>query len=255
MPIKILTNSAAAGMARVLITNSSDASAGDEAGIEAIIGGPRWLSHTSGATSDRRYVYVNKTAGLSCDYIVMPNMDRHNGHGVTLRHWSTYTSSTTTDFTTSNFAETLYGPTSRDWYRAFSASSKAALGVDLVAGTGGNDTKTVNQIFFSSSYTLSSPGAITRSPLFVPSYHFYRRRMFQTQEAIAFTAENLSRAQVAAFLALPKLREEPCFLLDEDGTRIAERLLHVIITDYKIDPFFDDKHVLSLSAQVLRYHR
>lgn len=255
MPLKILTNSAAAGMARVTITDTSNASAGDEAGIESILGGPRWVSHSSGSTGDRRYVYINKTTGLSCDYVVMPNMDRHNGHGVTLRHYSTYTASTITDFTTTNFAETLYGPTEKDWYRAFSASSKAALAVDLVAGTGGNYTKTVNQIFFSTAHTLNYPGPITRRPLRTPSPHLYRRRMFQVQEEISFSAENLSRAQVAAFLALPKLKEEPCFLLDEDGTRIAERLLHVIVTDYKIEPFGDDKHFLYVNAFVLRYHR
>lgn len=255
MALKLLPNTAAYEAARVTITNDTDTSAGDELGIESITGGPRWLSHVSGTTGNRRYVYLNKTAGISCGYVVVTDADRHNNHGAVLKSWSSYPSTSTDAFTVSGFAETLVGPTSRDWYRAFSVSGVKAVALELSGGTGGAYTKTVGQIFFSTPFALDKPGQPVRQYLPFPTRHYFKRRMFLIQEQISLSATDLTLANIQSFERIPKLLEEPMFLLDESGVQFPEKLLHVIISGFSAQPITHDLFNLNLSLLVLRYHR
>jgi hypothetical protein len=257
MPVQLLVNTAALNCMLATVTDTSDGSTGDEAGIENIMGGTgRHLRHVSGSTGDRRYVYINKAGGLSCDYVVIVNADRHSTHGVTIRSWSSYPASSTVEFSQSNFIPIpLAGPTSRDWYRAQPISNKQALGIDLTAGALGAYTKTVNQIFFSSKFTLSKPDRPQRKILATPSNVSFGTKKYEVQEQIALPVADLRLSEIQTLERFRRLREEPVFVLDESGVIFPEILLHCLVTSIQVTGVHNDICNAVFNLMVLRYWR
>ena len=256
MPLVFLANTAWKDAAQLKVTDTADTATTDTTGLENVTGGQRWHRWTSGATADRRIAYINKSGGMSCTYAVLTRADLHVGHQVMIHSWSNYTSSATTELDTgTTWAPTLIGERAQDyvWNLTSNAiSSKQALTMTFLAGTGGNYTKTVGQIYFSNGLSLSYPGPVQISKLAFPSTYVYDRQAYIVDEEWQFVITQMSRAEVETFETQYMLQRRPIFIYDTDGTLIPTKLLHCMIKEFRIVEVFDDFYAIQLEVVKLR---
>ena len=253
MALKLIVNSVWQNCPQVKVTDLSDAATADTDNPANFVGGPRHIRYAQSGTGDRRFVYVNKAGGLTCDTLVIADASSFVGHGVQVHSWATYTGATTVAFSASAFAETLYGPNGSDWVASLGTiSSKQAFGVDIFAGTGGAFSKVVNKIFFGTAYTFNYNYDLQISPNW--SRVLLRRQSYLTEYQATLSVEGLSKTELDSFQALYNLLEEPFFLWDSDGTRLSQRLWYVITLELRISPRFDDLYDVSFVLYRLRSH-
>lgn len=253
MSILLLANTAYANTAQLVVTDTSDVATTDQAGIYTITGASRQLAWTSNATSDRRIAYVNKAGTLSCTHVVLTRADKHVNHTIQIHSFETYSSSSTLQYNSgSAFADTLIGPLAQDWVKPLTMSSKQGLSMSFLAGTGGNYTKVIHSLYFCSALTLSYPGPIQIVPQPFPSRYRVKHNSFPIDEVRRYTADALSRADVLTLERTYKIKENPVFLYDADGTLIREKLAHGIIQDYRISRIAEDHYVAEIDFARLR---
>jgi hypothetical protein len=253
MSIILLANTVWGSASQLLVTDTSNAATTDQAGIYTVTGTSRHLSWQSGATADRRIVYINKAGTLSCTHMVLTRADRHNTHQVIIRSYSTYSSSTTAEYTSAaSFAETLVGAGSTDWVKAITISSKQALGIDLLAGTGGLYTKYVHSLYFCNALTFDYPESVQLAPLPMWTRVPIKHQSYLVNEQQTYVFNSLTRAEVLAFDQIYRLRENPVFLYDSAGTLIPDKLVHGLIVDRTIVRQFHDLYAIQVQFVTLR---
>lgn len=253
MPLVLLPNTAWAVAAQTDIQTVAGVSIASEAPyFGSLAGGPRSLSYTQTAdTDDRKFIYINKAGTLDCTHVVWARADLHNNgaRGVQIVSYSNYPSVSATEFSTGVFSQTLVGKNMQDWVFPLSASGKQALALNLTTVA---YTKQVAKLFFSKGITFNYPQQVTTKHLPFPSRYIYRRQAYLIDEAWQFTFENMTRAEVAAFEAVPNLLSEPLFLYDAAGTQIPYKLIHGIISDHQVTQIHNDNHTLTLTMDALR---
>lgn len=256
MPLIVLANTAQKDAAQLKVTDTADTATTDITGLENIAGGQRWQKWTSGATADRRIAYINKGGGMSCTHVVLTRADLHVGHQVVIHSWSNYTSSATTELDTgTTWAPTLIGERSQDFVWDLTANaiaSKQALTMTFQAGTGGNYTKVVGQIYFSNGLSLLYPGSVQIQKLPFPSTYVYDRQAYSVDEEWQFIATQMTRAEVETFETQYMLQRRPIFIYDAAGTLIPTKLLHCMIKEFRIIEIFDDFYAIQLTVNKLR---
>lgn len=249
MSIVLLPNNVWAASALTDVTDLSDSSiAADRANAENLAGGPRSLPFTSSVTSGIRTVYVNKAGTLSATHAVLARADLHIGKGVDVRSWTSYPSTFIQEYSFPSFSPTLVGKRSQDFVATLSATGKQAFGMSFV------DTyaKTIGKVFFSNGVTLPYSQEVQTKHLGFPSRSTYRRQTYLIDEQWQFTFLGVTRADVAAFEAIPNLLSEPMFVYDPSGAQIPYFLIHGIITTRKVASFADDLHTLTFTMDALR---
>lgn len=249
MSLVLLPNNVWPDAAYLAVTDGSDVATTDTAGAENITGGPRSLAWSSSDASARRLVYVNKSGGLACSHIVLARADVHDAKDVTIRSWTNYASTSTAEYNTASFAETLVGPREQDWVYALPLSSKQAIGITF------NSTdyiKHVYKFYVSNGITLNYTTASEFRVLPFPTRHVHRRQMCLVDTEWQFTAEEMTRAEVDAFEAIPNLLAEPMFLYDSAGHHIYHKLVHGFIVDPVVTAVFDDLYQLTFRVLELR---
>lgn len=253
MSLQLLVNSVFANTAQLKVTDTSNADTTDQAGIYTITGASRQLAWTSNATADRRLVYINKAGTLSCTHVVLTRADKHLNHTLNIHSFETYSSSATLQYNSgAAFADTLIGPLGQDWVRAQTMTSKQGLSLSFLAGTGGNYTKVVHSLYFCTAFALNYPGPVTAKPQRLGERHQVKHNSFLIDERRIYTAENLTKAEITQFEQLYKLKENPVFLYDADGTVIPDKLAHGMIGDYVISKQFNDLLTIEFAFSTLR---
>jgi len=255
MAIEIITNSVWGASTRILATNGSDVAHTIRTGIENMTGGPRHLYYTGAGTGTLRAVYLNKAGGLSADRCVIARADRNAGHGLSILAWSAYPSSSSSLYSSSNFAGPFVGPRSQDSvFDLGTQTGKQAFGVQLSSGSGGSYAKTLQQVFFGTAFRLPWIERLSRTLLPRFARQTVQRRMsYMVRERIELTAGNLSRTDVAAFKALHKIRTDPFFLHDPAGIQLRDKLVYGVMDGPPVETVFDDLHTLTITFFVLEY--
>jgi hypothetical protein len=231
------------------VTDTSNVATADTAGLENVIGGPRSLAWSSSDSGARRVVMVNKAGGLGCSHVVVARADQHAGKNLSVLSWSSDPATSTTEFSTSSFGETLIGPRAQDWVLPLELSGKRAIGLSL------NSTdyvKDVYKLYVSNGLTFDHVVPPSYRILRFPSRHQYRRQVCLVDVEWNFVFENVSREQLDAFKAIPDLLSEPLFIYDEDGYAIRHKLVHGVIADPRATNIFDDVFTLSFTVLELR---
>lgn len=249
MALKILVNHAWAGCADFLVTNGSDVETADTL-TRNMVGGARHLTFTQAGTAGLRIVYVNKSAKLSFDTFVMVNASRHLGHAFQLVSWATYTGTLTQHVNESNWAPTLVNG-GRDYVEGgFSASNVDALGIVLDSGSGGAYTKTLNQLYFSTAFTLPYFGSMSMTPTWTAVA--VGRQRYHVDERRALVIPGLTKTQKETLLELPNLRTQPFFIWDDSGDYFSENLYHCVCTSLGIAQEMDELYTASFELYRLR---
>lgn len=255
MPVTLLPNSVWGNAARVVATSTSDVELADQAGIESVTGGGRYLYYTGAGSGNLRVTYVNKAGGLACDHCVIVNAASHLGHFVRLRSWTNYPSVSSSFFTEDPFAQPLVGPKGKDFVYQFNAlSGLQAVALELDSGAGGSYSKIVQQVYFSTGYTFQNIDQLRRKVLKKGEPYSVRRRSYQVSEEVNFIASAVSRAELQAFERLYKLKDEPLFLYESAGVRILDKLLHGFVKDFKTVAVADDLHTVAVDFLALEYY-
>lgn len=255
MALKILTNQAWRDAAQISITDSSFAEVtADQTKALNVVGGHRGLAFSSSTTGDRIITYINKSGNLAADTMVAVGASAFNGHQVKVQQYTTYTSSVTDIFSTSNFAETLIGYQSTDWVYEFSAvSTKQALALYLGAGTGGAYTKTIGQVYFCNALSLSYPADLVVQPLPLKATVQLAGVPFGVMEKFNFKFNGVSATEAQSLTNLYKKTREPIFIYDSNGDWVFDKLLHCVVGAVKIGERFDDLHDVSLEVYRLNH--
>ncbi|WZO97256.1 hypothetical protein EP7_004280 [Isosphaeraceae bacterium EP7] len=249
MTLVLLPNNVWHDAAQITVTDASNVATGDTAGLENVIGGPRSLAWSSSDSGARRIVLVNKAGGLGCSHVVLARADRHAGKSVSVLSWSNYPSASNTEFSSASFSATLVGPRAQDWVLPLALSGKQAIGLSLNSA---DYTKDVYKLFVSNGLSFVHHTAPSFQILPFPSRHQYRRQTFLVDTEWNFFVEQLTRAEVDAFEAIPNLLSEPMFVYDPDGHSIYHKNLHGIVTAYQTLAAFDDLYQLSFTVRELR---
>lgn len=249
MSLLLLPNNVWHDAAQIKVTDSLNVETTDSAGLESVIGGPRSIYWTSGATDARRIALVNKDGTLSCSHIILARADWHLTKNLSLISWSNYSSTSTTEYSTASFAESLIGPREQDWVYPLELSSKQAIGVSFNS-TG--YTKLVNKFFVSNAITLEHYTAPSFQMLPFPSRHQHLRQQYLVDRVWNISVEKLTKAEVDTIEAIPNLLSEPLFIYDADGTSIYHKLIFGIISDHQVTAAFNDLYQLSLTVRELR---
>lgn len=252
MALKVLVNTAWQQAAALFVTDLADAATTDSAQLSNVVGGPLHLAWTQSSNTDRRIVYVNKSGGITVDYLVMVNAAAYNGHGVDVRSWATYTGASTAISTSSNFAGTLIGEKTKDYVLSLGAqSNKQAVGVDIYAGSGGNYTKTVNKIFFASAFTLNYPVDLAQVSAWGSTV--IKRQAYHYSEALTLQIEPMTKAEWQSLQGLYRIKEEPFFLYDPEATRLMDGLWYVVTQSLTAEPLYNDHYRVTWNLLRLRY--
>lgn len=252
MALQVLVNTAWQQAAALFVTDLADVATTDSSGAVNVVGGPLHLNWTQTGTSDRRIVYVNKSGGISVNYLVMVNAAAYNGHGVDVKSWSTYTGAATTISSTANFAGTLIGEKTKDYVLSLGTqASKQAVGVDLYGGTGGNYTKTVNKIFFAQAFALTYPNEIAQSSAY--GVTTIKRQAYHYSEALSIKLEPMTKAEWQSLQGLYRIKEEPFFLYDPEATRLLDGLWYVVTQSLNAEPLGNDYYRVNWTMLRLRY--
>jgi len=249
MTLVLLPNNIVQDTARIYTTDAADVELSDTAGLVSITGGARNLFYTSSTTGARRIVYVNKLGGLDCTHVILTNANIHGSKAIDLISWSTYAGSPTTEFSTGSFAETLVGKNTTDWVYPLSLSNKQGIGISFASS---GYTKLVYKFYVSNGLTLNYPGPCTYRWLPFPNRHVYQRQMYLVDAEWSFLFDNMTRAEINAFETIPSLLSEPLFLYDSTGYHFRQKLIHGIISDYKVTVIHDNICQLGVTVKELR---
>ena len=261
MPIEILANHALSRSVDYQWADSTQEPLTDQTGRSNFTGGARHLLATSPVgTGFVRLQYVNNDTSAfgSFDRVVITNADLALTHKVEIVSATSFWGGHANLLSTTNFAETLIGPKSQDYLLSFSSiSSKKALHVNLDDGTGGSWTKKIGKVFFSQALAFDyvAEGEPRRNPAF--DAISIDGEKFLTQERIRLTFQSLTDSQVQSFHSLPgvwgKFRQ-PFFIYDSSAVYLAEKLLHVVLSDREVIKQSADFYTMSLDLYVLRYY-
>lgn len=252
MALKVLVNTAWQQAAALFVTDLADAATSDSAQLANVVGGPLHLAWAQTGTSDRRIVYVNKSGGITVDYLVMVNAAPYLGHGVDVRSWATYTGASTAISSSATFAGTLIGEKTKDYVLSLGAqSNKQAVGVDLYAGTGGNYAKTVNKIFFGQAFSLTYPNEIVQQAAW--GVTTIKRQAYHFSEALSIKLEPLTKAEWSSLQGLYRIKEEPFFLYDPEATRLLDGLWYCVTQSLNAEPLGNDYYRVNWTVLRLRY--
>lgn len=254
MPLKILVNSAWESATQVIATDTSNATTNEDSTIENVTGGVPYLLWQSGATSDRRITYIDKSSRLTSTHFVLTRADRHVGHQIKLYKFASYPSSATLITSTANPLATssLVGQSGQDLVIECAATNVEGLCAEFLAGTGGNYTKKVHQMYFANALTLNKPSYLTTSLANFPTYYKYRNKNSLINKRINIISEELTRDEVDSFEQLFRLKGQPFFIYDSDGAHIRYNLIHCMLENYQISPFQDNYYNISLNVVELR---
>lgn len=254
MSLKILVNSAWENATRLIATDTSNVTTSEDETIENIAGGMPYVFWQSSSTSDRRIVYIDKSSNLSSTHFILLRADRHVGHKINLRKFTSYPSTSSLVTSSNNPIATadLIGQSNQDLVLDCSASSVEALCAEFVAGTGGNYTKYIHQAYFANAFTLNYPGNIDTILAPFPSYYKYKAKSYLIDATISIAANKLTRDEVNDFENLYNLRQEPFFIYDSTGDNIRYKLIHCVLEDYQIEQFQDDFYNIALRVARLR---
>lgn len=246
--MKLIVNSILEDTAVIKVTDGSDTNQTAETETAKLISkGPRHLYQTQTGTGARRYVYINTAGGLSCDTCVIVRADRHNGKAVKIKKWSDYTASVTDVYSSGTWAPTLLGPLSQDAIlENLGISSVEAVGLEL----GSTYSKTISQVYFGTAFVFDS---MTSAKISLDWDRIQLgKQSLLTDYSVAITAAMLTRAEVNTFESLFNLTTEPCFLYDSDEVWLPDKLWHVAIPSYSIQPLVNDLYDVSFTAHRLR---
>lgn len=252
MALILITNQASRDSVELVVTDTADA-AESYTDIDVLRGGPRYLNWTSIATTAKRFVYVNKSDGLTADYIVVTRMDRHTSKNVKVYSWDTYSGSRDTAiFDDAAFSETLIGIESQDWCFAFGseATTKSGLGLSLESTAA---TKTLSQVYFGvglSFSNISERGDLKfqRVPIHDKPMkhegHYYR--LYGIAE---FTVTEVTSADLDTYYDLPK--DDPVFFYDSSGNFIEDKLWHCVILEEQVTVVHDELNEIRFRVGIL----
>jgi len=255
MSIKFVANDVWAEAVDLRTTDELDAETTDNDKIQNVTTGRRDLHWTQTGTDARRVVYINKSGGMSYDTCILQDADNHNTHSVKIIDWTTYTGSSTTQFTTSNFAETLIGRDSTDWaYDVGSQTSLQAVGIEFDDGSGGAYTKTIPKLYFGNAVEITNPPRIERELLPKYSTIMIGHQAYPVVEQITMEFDYLTDALAESIDELYMAHKEPIFVWDANANSIREKLLHVIIEARNIRKVYNNHNELRLSLGVLEHY-
>ena len=254
MALNILVNSAWEYASRVLVTDTSNVDTSESDTVENVVSGSPHVFWQSGNTADKRIAYIDKNNRLSCTHFVLTRADLHVGHQIKLYEATTYSSSISLITNTANplAVGSLIGKTNQDLVIPCAATTVEALIAEFVAGTGGNYTKKVYQMYFANSFVVNYPRTVTRSSKPFPSYYKLLNKSYLVDANWTFSIGDLSLSEVNNFERLFNLRTEPFFIYDQDGNHIRFNLLHCMLEAYDITQLGNDVYLLSLTVNELR---
>lgn len=245
MPLKILFNDVWKNSAQLLVTDGADAATTDYAGIESIARGPRHLEWIQSGTGVRRLVYVNKAGTLSANYCYIARADRMTS-GYAIRKYSAYPASPTT-IESSGSVPTCIGLNTDDYFTSFTlATNQQAFSVEFL----GSMQKTVNKIFMGTTLDFDYVEPVRISPFW--SIILVRRHVYHVMEKANFVLTNVSNSTLQTLQAAYKRNTEPCVIYDPDGTLIAKKSFHCIITNLQTGSVFNDINTVQIEACRLR---
>lgn len=250
------------GRSIVFASDTSNVALVDQSKVANLRGGNRHLECNL-ATAGTRFVYLDLSGGLEADCFVVVNADRHNTKSVAIRAWTTYTGSSSDLFSSGSFAETLIGPSGKDWAYIHSSVSTGKQAFSLNLDTG-SYAKKVNQFYAGKAVVFPEESAtfaftqFFRSKLEDPPVLFHGNR-FHLWGRTSLVLGGVTRSLYNEFLALNL--KEPVFVHDDSGTStvgnvIEHKMLHAIVMSHALDtPGADNLFNLSLQLGILRHWR
>lgn len=253
MSLSVLVNNAWQQAAQFKVTDLSDVATSDTDASDNVVRGARHLGYAQIGTGARRFAYVNKAGGMSADTMVLIDAIKHATHSINVKSWTAFPGTSSSHFSSTNWAPTLIGPNSRDVLMSIGAqSAKHGFGIELDSGTGGAYTKLVTKLFFGTLMPLNyNPQQSFESAPFWGTV-VVRRQSYLVEYAATLAFEHLTSVEFDAWQSLYKLLEEPFFLYDPDGTRLPEKLWHVVLPEFTATPLFNNLWNLQLTFYRLR---
>lgn len=255
MSILLLANSGWRYAAQIKPTDASDVNTTDTTGIQNVVAGPRHINWVSGSTAVRRLAMVDISGRINCTHVVLADASNFNNHQISVLSYSAYPATPTTEYTSADpFVGPYIGKRSTDFVVPFAARKTAlqAVVLNLLSGTGGVYTKTVNKFYVADSLTLSYPGVTGYRPLKFPSRFVYKQNAWLVEDEWSFSASGLTQDEKNTFEGIYLLKQEPVFLYDAAGTLISYKLLHGIITNHQFVQSHDNLYNLRFSISTLR---
>lgn len=206
---------------------------------------------------------LNQTL-LTADHCVIVDADRHNGHQVTVGTYDNkFPYDSTNLFSNTNFAETLIGPTQKDYVLSFTKQTDVeGFFAAFASGDGGSYTKRFGQIYFGEAvefnYIYSGSGIQFSRASRDSSQVLHEGKYYQLRGVAGIRFAKVTRAELEAFNALPM--DEPLFVYDSEGgddygELIDEKLWHCIVLSRESRALGDDLFELDVQLGVLMYWR
>jgi hypothetical protein len=254
--IKLVVNSAWRDAIRILVTDNSDVASSDGDKITNVTTGPRHLEWTQSGTSARRIVYHNGDGGIDYDTFIVTRADRLNTHSVKIIEWTAYTATSSNEFSTTTFAETLVGAQSTDWvYEPASAvTGLEALGLETDAGTGGAFTATLNKVYAGTSIELENPVSAGTQPVDRTTRIVLDTKSYQVDELLTLTFKHVTSAQVESIRNLYQIHTEPFFVYDQEDNWVPYKLYHCVFAGAPVTQVFDDLYNMTLNLARVRLY-
>lgn len=248
MAISILANTVWQNAAELQITDSSQVVTGEQDGQEILTGGPPHLFHTQSGIARRRYVYVNKAGGLSCDATVLTKATRHTGKSVKISNWSGWPSGRVDNLSDAAWAPTCVGLNSDTFVQLnLAISNVTAVGWSLDSG---DYTKKMSQMYFCTAFTSGDWVGVRVTPEW--GSVLIRRRVCLYREKATAVIENLTRAQVNTLRGLYRFMDEPIFIYDSTAAFFSNNLWHCMVVNVQVTQQALDLFTVSLDLVRLR---
>lgn len=248
---RIITNSFFENCGQAVMTSGGSFIDFDNNKTLNLTDGPRHLYYTSATTGDRRFLYKSTNAPQTYDAVVVVNADLHNGRDVSIR--DTDNIGDNTRFSEASFAQTLVGPTAKDFVYLATTPHENVTRVEFRLNS--SYIKTIHQVYAGKSVAVAQVLGYSRTPVSRLTKVFIGRQMYQIQERITIDVEGVSDELMQEIASLPRIRKSPFFIYDPTGQWFSEKLFHVVMENNPISKRFNNLNDLSFSFLVLRYER
>lgn len=255
MAIKLLANTVYHASQVVATTQDSGGSYADttETKQRNVVGGPRNIKFTPDDANTEMITYVETNGGLACDALVITHSDGYTGQKIRCVKFTAYKGTDGSTLTDNVFTETGIGPYQQDYVWTFTRETNMqGFGFEVSAAS------VFGKIYLCDSFSFehqSPSGPLARfRPAWITIEHGGRAWNVEQQGTFFFTG--LTAANIDSYHALFKTHEqyEPVFLYDSDGTVIADKLWHCLITQAEITQVFEDNYQMSLETYLLRHY-
>jgi hypothetical protein len=247
-PILLLHNQSKRQMAefRAMNASNTELTAAQSTGKRNAYAGARHLAWSK--PSAVHLAWINKTNGLTADTFVMVDAVNYQGTNFDLVKYSTFPSSSTSIYSSSDFQGEFVGRLSQDFvYEFTTASNVQAFGLNLPSG---GSTSAVNSSYWCESISLNWPIAIKSSP--IKDTIKVGKKTYDVEELHAVTFDRILDSEIDDMLELIKTFDEPVFLYDSTAHILKYKLVHGIITSAPTFKRYDDFNQMNLQIHQLR---